>query len=52
MQPSVAGRLKEPARSIATVLVLTGLRIGEILALRWKCVDLCRHTLRVPENRV
>jgi integrase len=29
----VRDRLKEPARSIATVLVLTGLRIGEILAL-------------------
>ena len=43
-------RLKEPARSIATVLVLTGLRIGEILALRWKYVDLCRHTLRVAET--
>ena len=32
------------------VLVLTGLRIGEILALRWKYVDLCRHTLRVAET--
>jgi len=46
----VRDRLKEPARSIATVLVLTGLRIGEILALRWKYVDLCRHTLRVAET--
>lgn len=46
----VRDRLKEPARSIATVLVLTGLRIGEILALRWKYVDLCRHTLGVAET--
>jgi hypothetical protein len=27
-----------------------GLRIGEILALRWKYVDLCSHTLRVAET--
>jgi integrase len=42
--------LQEPARSIATLLVLTGLRIGELLALRWKCVDLESRTLRVAET--
>lgn len=29
------------------LLVLTGLRIGELLALRWKSVDLGAQTLRV-----
>lgn len=39
--------LPEPARSVAMLLVLTGLRIGELLALRWKSVDLGAQTLRV-----
>ena len=43
-------RLQEPARSVATLLVLTGLRIGELLALRWKSVDLEGDTLRVVET--
>jgi integrase len=42
--------LKEPARSIAMLLVLTGLRIGEILALRWKYVDLAGSALQVAET--
>jgi len=32
----LAAELAEPARSIAMLLVLTGLRIGELLALRWR----------------
>jgi integrase len=32
------------------VAVLTGLRIGEILALRWKRIDLRGRTLEVAEN--
>jgi integrase len=43
-------QLDDPARSIATLLVLTGLRIGELLALRWKCADLNSPTLRVAET--
>jgi len=43
-------QLKEPARSVAILLLLTGLRIGEVLAVRWKCVDLTRRTLRVAET--
>lgn len=39
--------LSEPCRSVA---VLTGMRIGEILALRWKRIDLLRGTLEVAEN--
>jgi len=42
--------LSEPSRSIALLLVLTGLRIGELLALRWKAVDLAAGTLRVIET--
>jgi len=33
-------KLAEPSRSIASLLVMTGLRIGELLALRWQDVDL------------
>ena len=42
--------LPEPARSIALLLVLTGLRIGELLALRWKNVNLDNKVLRVTES--
>ena len=31
--------LPEPSRSIATLLAMTGLRIGELLALRWQDID-------------
>ena len=42
--------LPEPCRTIVLLAVLTGLRIGEILALRWKRVDLLRGTLEVAET--
>jgi len=42
--------LPEPAKSIALILVLTGLRIGELLALRWKNVNLNNHVLCVTET--
>ncbi len=42
--------LDEPARSVALLLVLTGLRIGELLALRWRNVDLQAGVLRVAET--
>jgi len=42
--------LSEPCRTVVTVAVLTGMRIGEILALRWKRVDLPRNTLEVAET--
>ena len=32
-------KLAEPTNSLAWLLVLTGLRIGEVLALRWQDVD-------------
>ena len=42
--------LPEPGRSIVLVAVLTGLRIGEILALRWGRVDLLRNIFAVEES--
>jgi integrase len=42
--------LPEPSKSVAKLLVLTGLRIGELLALRWKSVDLDARTLRITET--
>jgi len=42
--------LPEPSRSLAHLLVFTGLRIGELLALRWQDVDLERGLLRVTQS--
>jgi integrase len=42
--------LPEPSRSLAHLLVFTGLRIGELLALRWRDVDLERCGLRVTQS--
>jgi integrase len=42
--------LPEPAASLAYLLVFTGLRIGELLALRWRDVDLERCGLRVTQS--
>ena len=44
------GVLTEPCASVVAVAVLTGMRIGEILALRWKRIDLLGATLEVAEN--
>jgi len=44
------GTLTEPCASVVSIAVLTGLRIGEILALRWKRIDLLGATLTVAEN--
>ncbi|MGB8063100.1 MAG: site-specific integrase [Candidatus Sulfotelmatobacter sp.] len=44
---SLLEKLPEPSRSLVWVLVLTGLRIGELLALRWQDVDLKAGLLRV-----
>lgn len=42
--------LSEPCRSVVLVAVLTGLRIGEILALRWGRVDLLHNVVAVLES--
>src|SRR5438270_4680435 len=38
-----------PARSIVTLLVRTGMRIGELSALRWRNVDLENGVIRITE---
>jgi len=42
--------LSEPCRTLVLVAVLTGMRIGEILGLRWKNVRLDHGTIHVRES--
>lgn len=42
--------LPEPCHTLVLVAVLTGLRVGEILALRWKNLDLIRGVIQVRET--
>jgi len=42
--------LKEPCRTMVLVGLLTGLRVGEILGLRWKEIDLISGQLRVEQT--
>ena len=46
----LVAELDEPARSVTLLLVLTGLRVGELLALRWGNVDVKAQVLRVCET--
>ena len=41
--------LQEPVRTMVMLAVLTGLRVGEILGLRWQDLDLERGELRVEQ---
>jgi integrase len=43
-------QLDEPHRTMARLIALTGLRIGELLAVRWRCLDLEIGTLSVRES--
>jgi len=43
-------KLAEPSRSVASLLAMTGLRIGELLALRWQDVDLQNGFLSVRQT--
>ncbi len=42
--------LDEPCSTVVQLAVLTGMRIGEILALRWKRIDWIRGTIEVAET--
>ena len=54
LNPKEVGRLlaslSEPCRTLVLVAVLTGMRIGEILALRWKALDLDRGVIQVRDS--
>ena len=43
-------KLSEPCRTIVVTAVLTGMRIGEILALRWSRLDFIRGNIEVSET--
>jgi integrase len=43
-------QVEEPHRTMIGLVALTGLRIGELLALRWRGLDLTTGTLRVLES--
>ncbi len=43
-------KLNGPCRTVVLVAVSTGLRIGEILALRWKRIDTLSNTMEVAET--
>lgn len=42
--------LEEPVRTVVLVAALTGMRIGELLALRWKHVDFLREAIQIRET--
>ena len=44
------GHLGEPYRTMVSVIAATGLRIGELLALRWSALDLEDGSLAVRES--
>jgi integrase len=48
--PKLLAVLKEPYRTMALVGILTGLRVGEILGLRWADVDFGLAQLRVSQR--
>jgi integrase len=47
---NLLARLREPYRTMVSLIAMTGLRIGELLAVRWSAVDLAARTLAVRES--
>ena len=45
-------RMKPFARLLTLLIAVTGLRIGEVLALKWEHVDWCKFRIRVVSNFV
>lgn len=43
-------QLEEPHRTMVGLIAATGLRVGELLALRWRTLDLSTGTLAVRES--
>jgi integrase len=48
--PLLLGALREPFRTMVLVAILTGLRVGEILGLRWEDVDFSSSEMRVVQR--
>jgi len=42
---ALLGNLQEPCRTAVILMLLTGMRIGEVLALRWGKIDWRRQTI-------
>lgn len=49
IQPLIA-ELREPCKSMVLIAILTGLRRGELFALRWNAVDFDRKLIHVRES--
>jgi integrase len=47
---ALLAELPEPFRTMALVALLSGLRRGELLGLRWKCVDFLEGSILVAES--
>jgi len=43
-------QLEEPFKTMAILVLLTGLRIGEVLAICWDSVDLLAGTIRISQS--
>ena len=43
-------QLREPHRTMVCLIAATGLRVGELLGLRWRALDLASGTLAVRES--
>jgi integrase len=48
--PQLLKVLEEPARTMVHLALLTGMRVGEILGLRWKDVDFRSGSIRIEQN--
>jgi len=47
---ALLGKLKEPCRTAVILLLVTGMRIGEVLALRWGKIDWQRQAIIVDQG--
>ena len=47
---ALLGKLQEPCRTAVILILLTGMRIGEVLALRWGKIDWQRQAIIVDEG--
>ena len=48
--PTLLNALREPYRGMVTLAILTGLRVGEILGLRWMDVDLVTAQIQIRQR--